>query len=431
MSFQALCHLLEERIGLDYQSLGELALRQAFEEARIRAGCTNLEHYFEWVREGGEGLSKLIEAVSIPESWFFRDTTQLDSFVRFALQRRSQAATPLNILCLPCARGEEPYTLAISLFEAGFEAREFSICAIDLNQSFIDYARVGRFASWSSRGRSVPVAYAEVTAQGLQISESVREPVRFRVGNALDSNLLNGENKFDVIFCRNLLIYLTNAAKKQLLQSLRLKLAENGLLVSGHAENIAAFDSEFQQAAAFASHCFVRRSAAQRSEVFDIARARSQAPAATKLVERNSLGAQNAEAAKKPQVALDSSEHPRTALPEARATHHAMLVEVEAQADRGDMLAARKTLDAFLATCGGTIPAQAAYLEAVLAMARSDTRAAIAALKQALYLDREHADALGLYATLMQSQGDLASAQRLRERLQRVWQAAGGRHGRQ
>lgn len=439
MSFAALCQLLEERIGLDHQSLGELALRQAFEEARIRSGYASLERYFEWVKEGGEGLNKLIETVSIPESWFFRDSAQLESFVRFALQRKTlQGNVPLNILCLPCARGEEPYSLAISLFEAGFEPREFSICAIDLNQSFIDYARVGRFASWSSRGRSVPAAYAEVTPQGLQISEPVRNAVRFRVGNALDSNLLNGESKFDVIFCRNLLIYLTSSAKKQLLQLLRLKMTEGGLLVSGHAENIAAFDTELQQAPNLASHCFVRRSAAHRIEVIDIARAKT--PSATSVLgasERARVRVQNAELPKSDKVLQADADSAAPLPANALATlsycpHHALLAEVEAQADRGELAAARKGLDAFLATCGSAIPAQAAYLEAVLAMARSDMRAAIAALKQALYLDREHADALSLYATLMQSQGDLESARRLRERLQRVWQAApGGRHGRQ
>ena len=434
MSFAALCQLLEQRMGLDHQSLGDLALRQAFEEARIRSGHANLESYFNWVKEGGEGLTKLIEAVSIPESWFFRDSAQLDSFVRFALQRKAQQATsPLNVLCLPCARGEEPYSLAMSLFEAGFETRDFTICAIDLNQSFVEHARIGRFASWSSRGRSVPSAYAQVTPQGLQICESVREAVRFRVGNALDSNLLNGESKFDVIFCRNLLIYLTSAAKKQLLQSLLLKLSETGLFVSGHAENVASFDADLQQAPTLASHCFIRRSAVQRSEIVEMRRAsvaaidssfglsRELPPKARVLAANDAVNAA--------EISV-STQKAQTLNPQV--SQQSLLAEVEAQADRGELLAARKSLDAFLANCGAPIPAQAAYLEAVLAMAHSDTRAAIAALKQALYLDREHAESLSLYATLMQSQGDMESARRLRERLQRIWQAPtqGSQHGR-
>lgn len=439
MSFAALCRLLEERIGLDPQSLGELALRQAFEEVRIRAGYANLERCYDAVKDGGEGLNRLIEAVSIPESWFFRDATQLESFVRFALQHKARRSSALNILCLPCARGEEPFSLAISLFEAGFEAREFNICAIDLNQTFIDYARIGRFASWSSRGRSVPSAYAEITPQGLQISQLVRDAVRFRVGNALDSNLLNGESKFDVIFCRNLLIYLTASAKKQLLQQLRLKLTDGGLIVSGHAENIAAFDNGWQQAPTLTSHCFIRRTA-QPVEVIEIARAKSQsAPGALGSSERAFTRLNPYEPAKpvgplQPNGDADSDKRSPVSAVESMSGGgaHAQLTEIEAQADRGELAAARKGLDAFLAQCGAAIPAQAAYLEAVLAMARSDTRAAIAALKQALYLDREHAEALSLYATLMQSQGDLESARRLRERLQRVWQAGvGARHGRQ
>lgn len=433
MSFAALCQLLEARMGLDHQSLGELALRQAFEEARIRSGHANLASYFEWVKEGGEGLAKLIEAVSIPESWFFRDSAQLDSFVRFALQRKAQQENPppLNILCLPCARGEEPYSLAISLFEAGFEAREFNICAIDLNQSFIEHARLGRFASWSSRGRSVPAAYAQMTPQGLQISEDVCASVRFRVGNALDSNLLNGEAKFDVVFCRNLLIYLTSSAKKQLLQSLQLKMAEGGLFVSGHAENIASFDANFQQAPMLASHCFIRRSGAHRNEIVDISRARTFTASSVAPPSR-SLPAKTADLIARERI--NASAVPVNSDRGGEAAHglqHVLLSEVESLADRGQLRDARMRLDAFLASCGTDIPAQAAYLEAVLAMAHSDIRAAIAALKQALYLDREHADALSLYATLMQSQGDFESARRLRERLQRVWQGPtqGGQHG--
>jgi chemotaxis protein methyltransferase WspC len=415
-SFDSLCALLEARIGLDPRSLGEVALQQVFQETQQQLAVDSQASLLSKVATQPAAFAQLMEIACVPESWFFRDQAQIDYFVQFALrQREKMPSSKLNILSLPCARGEEPFSLAMALFEVGFKAEEFAILAIDLNEKFVERAKLGVFPKWSIRGKPIPPAYSEWDLEGVKISAQVRAQVRFRVGNVLDPQLLLLEPSFDAVFCRNLLIYLTDSAKANCLQILKQRLQPGALLVCGHAENIALFDKHFVPSRVAANNCF------------EIATSTSTSAGQSATLSPPQSAARIAALTQLPLAPLSKNTQSRALTPPIdskttlQATAPKLLQNIQALADRGETSQARQQLDDLLTQFARAhAPAQAIYLDAVLCMAKGDKAAAIAALKQALYLDREHLDSLTLLASLMEGEGDQVAAMRLRDRLNRA-----------
>jgi chemotaxis protein methyltransferase WspC len=433
-SFEGLCALLETRIGLDPRSLGEVALQQVFFEAQQRLGVDSQALLLRKVATQPEAFAQLVELVSVPESWFFRDEAQIEYFVQFALRSREKLAlSKLNILSLPCARGEEPFSLAIALFEVGFKPEEFAILAIDLNEKFVERAKLGVFPKWSLRGKPIPPAYLEWDPEGLKVSANVRAQVRFRVGNVLDPQMLLSEPGFDVVFCRNLLIYLTENAKTRCLHNLKQRLLPGALVVSGHAENIAVLDKQFVPLRIAANNCFEIATAAGRIQScppdLDSIRLHPQSSPRTAPLTQLAFAplAKNTHSDVAPKITpvAPLTPPPIDSKSSLQATAPKVLQDVQALADRGEIAQARAQLDQLLAQFARAhAPAQAIYLDAVLCMANGDKAAAVAALKQALYLDREHLDALTLLASLLEGEDDQVGALRLRERLNRALKLA-------
>jgi chemotaxis protein methyltransferase WspC len=463
MSYQGLLAVVSDKIGLDPASLGELALTQAFQQCQAALGCADFEQLLFTVKQSSTALTQLLESVSVPESWFFRDQVQIDYFAGFAQTRllnhqRNNVLTPrLNVLSLPCARGEEPYSLAITLLERGFQAQDFLITAMDLNPAFIDIAKRAVYPAWSLRGRAIPPAYAVQQADGTHILPHVKAQVQFRVGNVMESSIFAADVPFDVVFHRNLLIYLSDSAKRSWLKRLKFALAPGALIVTGHAENIALVDGDFVPRADAANNCFdyqsdvrAAREPADMTDQFTFDRyANRQAPeraqaqysfstsglsyTAPKLVDRDAR-ASSPEAAREKNAPPSYSSSPvlSTPMPTSRAIETdvpimdstsslltATLLEVQTLADRGQIAAAAKQLDSALHGLSGTqLPPQALYLRAVLALAGADRIGAMEALRQALYLDRMHRESLALLASLMDA-SDPPGAARLRERLVR------------
>ena len=112
--------LLKERIGLDAASVGRGTIERAVEERRQAMGADDPATYWNLLHAVPDELQALIESVVVPETWFFRHREALLALARFAAQRVFGAGEPmLRILSLPCSTGEEPYSIAMALLDAG------------------------------------------------------------------------------------------------------------------------------------------------------------------------------------------------------------------------------------------------------------------------------------------------------------------------
>jgi chemotaxis protein methyltransferase WspC len=231
--------LLERWIGLDAHTVGRTAIARA---VRVRMGaCGETDEAAFLARLARDDAERdwFVEEVVVPESWFFRDPQVFDALrQRAATLVASPGQAPLRVLSAPCAAGEEPYSVALTLLEAGLSADQFQIDAIDVSHAALKRAAAASYSANAFRGADLTFRdrWFRVRGAAAELDESVRKLVHFSWGNLLDESFAADSRPYDVIFCRNLLIYLTAAARNRVEQTLDRLLAPNGLLMLGAAE---------------------------------------------------------------------------------------------------------------------------------------------------------------------------------------------------
>ncbi len=254
--------LLRARIGLDPAVTGTGLIDRAV-RTRMRAlGLTEQDsaHYLTRLNGSRAELELLIEEVVIPETWFFRDSQPFTLLAdRFATSRESV----LRVLCVPCATGEEPFSVAMALLDHGMRPDQFHILGVDLSHRALGLARRGIYGENAFRGqeRSFRDRHFRLTDEGYVLDPAVASTVEFRQGNLVDPSFLSDEPPFDAVFCRNLLIYFDDAARRTALDHLERLVAQDGLLFVGHAENLGPIAARFQPAGptyCFAFRCRIR-----------------------------------------------------------------------------------------------------------------------------------------------------------------------------
>ena len=231
--------LLTSWIGLDSSTLGTASLGRAFQRRLEATGLTSLDALRAAVENDLRERDLLVEEVVVSESWFFRDEQTfsfLESFVRTLAAMPGRR--PVRILSVPCACGEEPYSIAMRLFDAGLPAEAFSIDAFDVSHACLERARTGGYSANAFRNADQDFRRRWFHEEGRRsvIAPAIRRQVRFAWGNLLDPGFAAGAAAYDLIFCRNLLIYLTPPARQQVERTLDRLLAPDGGLVLGAAE---------------------------------------------------------------------------------------------------------------------------------------------------------------------------------------------------
>ena len=220
--------LLKEHSGLnlgeDKQDLLEGKLRPLLREF----GCPTLSHLVLAMKkpDAHELRSRVAQAVTVQESYFYRDKVPFHYFIDVMLPRlmaRREKERRIRVWCAAAAMGQEPYSLAMELAERNgkFAGWTVEIVATDFVEEALSRARKGRYSQFEVQ-RGLPVSllvkYFNKVGNAWEISPEIRRKVEFRVHNLLDDSRALG--RFDVIFCRNVLIYFDDATKRAVLASL-------------------------------------------------------------------------------------------------------------------------------------------------------------------------------------------------------------------
>src|SRR5262249_6466361 len=152
---------------------------------------------------------ELLEDFLVPETWFFRAGAHLALLVEH-VRGYVQRGRGCRLLSVPCSTGEEPYSLALALDEAGLFGAPWTLLAVDLSARSLAGARGGVYYELSFRQTPAAIRerYFRPREHGWELERRVRERVEFRQGNLVDPGFLAGEAPFDLIVCRNLFIYL-------------------------------------------------------------------------------------------------------------------------------------------------------------------------------------------------------------------------------
>ncbi len=246
MSRAELRDCLRERVGLDAESIGLGTLDHAIDEAMRRLGAANPATLYQRVLLDLDAWQVLLEEVTVPETWFFRVPEQFVELAAFARARGGQGA--FRLLSLPCSTGEEAWSAALALADAGLPYGAFEIVGVDVNATSVASAQRARYRRTAFRGAPPPVGHGEEINGEWQPSAALARRVSFRVGNALDPMLLADGGPFDAVFCRNLLIYLDPPARRRVLDRIDALLASDGLVFAGQAEALPALDPRWQAA---------------------------------------------------------------------------------------------------------------------------------------------------------------------------------------
>lgn len=252
--FELIARLLKERSGLLLSVDKAYLMESRINPVARRYGFKGFDELAEAVRAGqDDGLLKdIVEAMATNETSFFRDRQPFDQFrlvvLPHLLAHRAGSKT-IRIWCAGCAGGQEPYSLAIILKEN--EARladwNIEILATDLSEPVLEKARQGLYSHFEIQ-RGLPISllvkYFTQEDDRWRIDKAIREMVRFEHFNLLDDPHSLGQ--FDVVLCRNVLIYFDQDTKSAVLDRLAGATTEDGFLYLGSVETILSLTERFE-----------------------------------------------------------------------------------------------------------------------------------------------------------------------------------------
>lgn len=418
MNEQHFFRFLRERIGLDVESVGATMVERALRQRCVAVNAADLDDYWLHLQQSMDEQQALIEAVIVPETWFFRYPESFTALASLAHKRLAElaGARPLRLLSLPCSTGEEPYSLAMALLDAGIAPGAFMIDGMDISPSSVAKAGQAVYGRNAFRGSDLGFRerYFDALEEGHQLHERVREQVNLQVGNVLDPALASRDGLYDFVFCRNLLIYFDVPTQQRVFEMLKRLLHPQGVLFIGPAEGSLLARLGMRPLGIAQSFAYVRQqgdSAALATPPAQPLRRMSPAPA------RPGYPLPSA-ALPRPLRVLPMAAKPAPARENKREEPSELLASIARLANAGASEKARAECQRYLGQFAPS--AQVYYWLGLLSDTEGDAQQALTHYRKALYLEPQHPEALVHLAALLAAQGDLAGARRLQERAARV-----------
>lgn len=274
--------VVARRLGLHFEDSKAEFLDEVL---RRRLGSTGqkLEEYLRILDtpHSEKEWAALAKDLTVNETYFFRHIDQFHAFSSVLPQRvRARAANKsLRILSAGCASGEETYTLSILVRQAGLDPSwRIAILGVDVNPQMIEAAERRRYSTWSLRETPEHIRqrwFREESAGIFELDEKAADGVRFAAKNLIeDDPSLWAAETYDMIFCRNMLMYLTPEHFRRVLDNLTRSLAGGGYLFLGHADNLRGHTNEFELQHTHNTFYYRRKDGSEESET----RARTPEP---------------------------------------------------------------------------------------------------------------------------------------------------------
>ncbi|MHC8352718.1 CheR family methyltransferase [Pseudomonas sp. RT4P38] len=415
-SDQRFFDFLKERIGLDVTSVGPAIIERAVRQRSTASNALTADEYWHTLQGSWDEQQALIEAVIVPETWFFRYPESFATLAKLAARRLSDINNmrALRILSLPCSTGEEPYSIAMALLDAGLQPHQFKVEGMDVSPLSVEKARCALYGKNSFRGQDIAFRERHFTAEdeGYRLCGRVLEQVRLQVGNLLDPTLLANEPPYDFVFCRNLLIYFDQPTQQQVFEVLKRLTHVDGVLFIGPAEGSLLGRFGMRSIGIPQSFAFSRQSAPE--------------PAPLPTFVPTPLPVRQPVRSVTPPPVRSRPFATVTPLPAATKTANpdaaALLANIAALANEGKSAEARVACESYLRSHEPV--AQVFYWLGLLSDVAGRVLEAQGFYRKALYLEPQHPDALMHLAALLQSLGDTTGARRLQDRAARSERAA-------
>ncbi len=430
---------LRNTIGLDPKTLGSNAIAKAVRERMQICGVENVANYLNvWLCSPQE-LQALIEEIIVSETWFFREPESFEFLRRYVLFEwlPNHPQGILRLLSIPCSTGEEPYSLSMMLLDAGLAPNTFVIDAVDVSKEAKTKAEEGLYRQHSFRSKNISFRhrYFHETPKGYQLYSSVKKTVNFFQGNLLEPFFLYGKPPYDIIFFRNLLIYLDSAARDRALQVLDRLLSPSGLIFVGSAEAGALIEKRFISLRHSMTFAYRKR---EKSD----GKARFEVPPSDPTHSRSGVSQCTVPRQKPRLPTLPGPVHSSEPAPEAVREYFQPFTGISPIAPPPPSQPSESTLDQARQLADlGQLNEAAHLCETYLSQHRTHANAYVLlgeilqsagqeeqaekCFQKAVYLEPQHYDALMHLVLLKEYQGDFTNASALRQRIQRLLKSQG------
>ena len=255
--FRLLRDFVHERFGLFFEDSQRASFKARLAGRLASLDLRSFEDYYHYLRFGpqrNEELRSVITHLTNNETYFYREPSQLQVFgehvLRAVKERKGTASERrLRILSAGCSTGEEPYTLAMIVYDSGqfFWNWEVQVVGLDVDSGALDKARRAVYFHNSFRSTRPDALERHFVRKGTgqEVKDGVRRLVQFREGNLLEAASYEGLAPVDVVLCRNVLIYFSDEAIRRVVRHFYELLTGGGFLFLGHAESLARITDAF------------------------------------------------------------------------------------------------------------------------------------------------------------------------------------------
>lgn len=248
--FAILSALVGERAGLSFDASQASIFAEKVSARAVDAGFESLLDYYYYLRydvAGAEELDRLIEALVVGETYLFRELGPLEAVVNEILMPRVADGWRPRLWCAASATGEEAHTVAMLLASKG-ALESVDLVASDINATALVRASSGRLGRRALRGEIPPFARQWVRTDGNEVvvSPRIAAAIDWRRINLMDEATVATQGTFDVILCRNVLIYFGDQTVRRVVDRLTERLGPGGTLLVGISESLLRFETALQ-----------------------------------------------------------------------------------------------------------------------------------------------------------------------------------------
>lgn len=253
--FRLLRDEIYKRTGMWFNESSKYLLQKRLSPRAKELNFDSFQKYFYFLQydpRADAEFDQIYDLVTTNETYFFREPAQLTAFteeiVPDILARKT--VKKVRIWSAGCSSGEEPYSIAMLLQEAGlFQQAAFEIFASDINQQVLAKARRGQYRESAFRATDAAVRdryFAREADGSWRISDEIRNRVSFGRLNLYDEARVSLLGHLDIIFCRNVIIYFDDGSKRHVVTNFYNRLVDDGYLLLGHSESLISLSSQFK-----------------------------------------------------------------------------------------------------------------------------------------------------------------------------------------
>lgn len=253
--FQKFREYFYRKTGIQFEDTKRYFVDKRLIERIEATGSETFRNYFMLLRFDGESeeLQALVNLMTVNETYFFREDYQFKCMVGSMLAEvvaNKRDKTPIRIWSVPSSSGEEAYTIAMFLLEYWPDITKWDVEIIssDIDTNILNNAKRGLYSPRSVQyvPAKLLAKYFQPVGDAYQISDDLRQAVEFTRVNIFDTNDVRAYRGFDIIFCRNLLIYFDDLSRRKAAETLFDALSHNGFVCLGHSESMSRISSLFK-----------------------------------------------------------------------------------------------------------------------------------------------------------------------------------------